>query len=204
MRVSRTRCRAHTWPVSTRFARSRTPRPATAIPRTARRSSTSPTERSFGCWLRTSRSTCATARSSATSGCSTSGPESCGGRPIGCLPPAGASRSPRPGWCRSTIAQRLRSSTWSSRSRVSSRSSSNHSWSPTRRRRAPVKTLAPPRRSRRRSSPSCSESSTGARSWCTARRPPVCGSRRRRTTWWKGRREPGRRTRRSRTSRASR
>ena len=47
-------------------ARCPTPRPATAIPRTARRSSTSPTASSSACWSTTSRSTSATASCSRT------------------------------------------------------------------------------------------------------------------------------------------
>ncbi len=60
-RASRTACPAPTSTASTSRARCPTPRPATATPRRARRSSTSPTARSSGCWSTTSRSTSATA-----------------------------------------------------------------------------------------------------------------------------------------------
>ena len=60
-RASRTASPAATSPASTSSARCRTPRPATATPRPARASSTSPTASWCGCSSTTSRSTCATA-----------------------------------------------------------------------------------------------------------------------------------------------
>ena len=84
--------RARTWRASTRFVRCRTPRPATAIRRTARRSSTSPTASSSGCWSRTSRSTSATASSAATSACSICARACYGGRPSGSRRPGPAVR----------------------------------------------------------------------------------------------------------------
>ena len=129
---------------------------ATAIPRRARRSSTSPTARSSGCSSTTSRSTSATA--------------SCVSHERVLDLRAGVLRrtrrvdladrhrrcaSARPGWCRSPSARSPRSRTRSSRvdERVPRRRSSP-SWSPTSRCRAPS---ADPRAGRgarrRRSSP---------------------------------------------------
>ena len=77
------------------------PRPATGTPKPARRSSTSPTGRSSGCWSRTSPSICATASCSATSGCSTSGPVCSSGPRNGSRRPGGGSRVAPAGSCRS-------------------------------------------------------------------------------------------------------
>ena len=66
----------------------RTPRPATATPSPGRRSSTSPTARSSGCWSTTSRSTSATASCAATSACSTCAPACCDAR-VEWVSPAG-------------------------------------------------------------------------------------------------------------------
>ena len=85
-------CRAPTSTASTRARRCRTPRPATAIPKPARRSSTSPTARSSACSSTTSPSTSATASCAATSGCSTSAPACCDAGSSGSRRPASTVR----------------------------------------------------------------------------------------------------------------
>ena len=73
-KATRTHCPVPTSTRSSSSARCPTPRPATATPSRGRRSSTSPTASSSACWSTTNRSTCATARSATTSGCSTCAP----------------------------------------------------------------------------------------------------------------------------------
>ena len=109
-RASRTACPAPTSTASTSCARCRTPRPATATPSPARRSSTSPTASSSGCWSTTSRSTCATASCARTSACSTCAPACCAAT-VEWVSPAGqrGARRARRGWSRSPSARSPRS-----------------------------------------------------------------------------------------------
>ena len=97
---------------STRSGRCRTPRRGTAIPRTDRRSSTSPTARSSGCWSTTSRSTSGTANCSRTNGFSTFAQARSSRTGAVALTGGQAGQgAPRRGWCRWRNAASPRSST---------------------------------------------------------------------------------------------
>ena len=112
-------------------ARCRTPRPATATRRSARRSSTSPTARSSACSSRTSRSTSATASSRDTSACSTSAPGCSAHRGVGVADRRRGARHLNAAGLVHAAGDRGDPATRSSRSRRRCRSSSSRSWSPT-------------------------------------------------------------------------
>ena len=115
-RASRSGSPARISPASTSCARCRTRRRATATRRPARRSSTSPTASSSGCWSTTSRSTSATARCAATSACSTCGPACCAAASSGPRRRARGARALDAARVASRSARSPRSATRSSRS----------------------------------------------------------------------------------------